>query len=273
MGENNNWTGQSFNSNGVTADAVYSYQTNGSGYTFVDWFWKANGTGVSNTQGSITSTVSASTTAGFSIVTYTGNGTSGATVGHGLGVAPSMYIVKTRSTTESWITYHISIGATNYLALNLVQASSAATAAWNNTAPTSTVFSLGNAGSTNGSGNTFVAYCFAQVAGYSAFGSYTGNGSTDGPFIFTGFRPRFVMFKSTGIENWIIHDTARDPYNVSGSTLIPNLLDSEYSNNQNMDILSNGVKMRSTNDATNTSGVTYTYMAFAENPFKYANAR
>jgi hypothetical protein len=125
----------------------------------------------------------------------------------------------------------------------------------------------------NENGVTNVAYCFAAVSGYSAFGSYTGNGSTDGPFIFTGFRPRFVMFKSTGIENWIIHDTARDTYNVSGSTLIPNVSDSEYSNNQNMDILSNGVKMRSTNDATNTNGVTYIYACFAENPFKIARAR
>ena len=277
LGENNNWTGQSFNSNGVTADAAYSYQTNGSGYTFVDWFWKANGAGSSNTQGSITSTVSANTTSGFSVVTYTGNGTSGATVGHGLGVAPSMYIVKTRSTTESWITYHISIGATNYLALNLTQASSAATAAWNNTAPTSTVFSLGNAGSTNGSGNTFVAYCFAQVAGYSAFGSYTGNGSSDGTFVFTGFRPRFVMTKRTdSTSNWWMIDTARSTYNQMADVLLADSSGAEFASGTGwpgIDYLSNGFKLRGSASGINASGGTYIYMAFAENPFKYANAR
>jgi hypothetical protein len=219
-------------------------------------------------------------TQGFSVVTYTGNGTSGATVGHGLGVAPSMYIVKVRSTTESWITYHTSIGATNYLALNLTQASSAATAAWNNTAPTSTVFSLGNAGSTNGSGSTFVAYCFAAVTGYSAFGSYTGNGATDGPFVYTGFRPRLIIIKETtpNARNWVMFDSSRNTYNQVGLSLFPNLSNAEDNGSglyNQMDFLSNGVKFRATTNSepTNESGATYIYAAFAENPFKNSLAR
>jgi len=261
-----------FNSNGFSLGTELG--ANASGDTFVGWQWRAsNATAVTNTAGSITSSVSASTTAGFSIVTYTGTGAS-ATVGHGLGVAPRMIILKARNATEDWIVYHSSIGATNYLQLNLTSAASSGSGPWNSTAPTSSVFSLGNAGNTNGSGFTFVAYVFAPVAGYSAFGSYTGNGSTDGTFVYTGFRPRFIMFKVTTTTNvWIIHDTARDTYNVSGSTLIPNASDSEYSSNQNMDILSNGFKLRSSDGATNQSGQTFIYAAFAENPFKYANAR
>ena len=251
---------------GVNSDGpAINYAT---GQTFVGWAWQASGSGSSNTAGSITSTVSANTTAGFSIVTWTGNGAN-ANIGHGLGVVPSMIITKFRSSTSNWSVYTTTTGAGSRLKLNLTDATAADGSF--PTTPTSSIFYV-NAGG-NDNGVTQVAYCFAQVAGYSAFGSYTGNGSTDGPFIYLGFRPRFVMFKSTGIENWIIHDTARDPYNVSGLTLIPNLSDSEYSNNQNMDILSNGVKMRSTNDPTNTNGVTYTYACFAENPFKYANAR
>jgi len=239
--------------------------------TYVAWAWKAGGAAVTNTSGTISSQVSANPTAGFSVVTYTGNGTSGATVGHGLGVAPSMYIVKVRSTTESWITYHTSIGATNYLALNLTQASSAATAAWNNTAPTSTVFSLGNAGSTNGSGATFVAYCFAAVPGYSAFGSYTGNGSTDGPFVYLGFRPRFVLFRSTSVRNWVIRDTARDTFNTSTKDQYPDSAAVDGAGDA-IDLLSNGFKLRATGATFNGSGETYIYAAFAEAPFKFASA-
>jgi len=261
----------SLNSNGFTVGS--SGFTNGNTYTQVGWQWRAsNATAVTNTNGSIISTVSANTTAGFSIVTYTGNGTAGATVGHGLGVAPSMYIVKVRSTTESWITYHISIGATNFVALNLVQASTAATAAWNNTAPTSTVFSLGNASSTNGSGATFVAYCFAPVAGYSAFGSYTGNGSTDGTFVYLGFRPRFMLVKRTdAVTDWQIIDSARNTYNAAGTFLYPNLSNAEDVTDR-IDFVSNGFKLRTTAGPNNASS-TWIYACFAENPFKYANAR
>jgi len=260
----------SFNSNGFTMGS----NDWGTSTTLVDWVWKAGGTAVTNTNGSITSTVSVNASAGFSIATYTGTGSAGATVGHGLGIAAKMVIVKERGNANVWGVGSSSLTSWAYhVRLNSSNAESNADNFWNSTAPTSSVFTLGDVTAVNRNGGTYVAYCWAEIAGFSKFGSYTGNGSSDGPFIFTGFRPRFVMFKSTGIENWIIHDTARDTYNVSGSTLIPNVADSEYSNNQNMDILSNGVKMRSTNDATNTNGVTYTYMAFAENPFKYANAR
>ena len=266
----------SFDADGFSSNfsAAANYYFNESSTTYVAWNWNAGGSTVTNTAGSISAQVRANQTAGFSIVTYTGNGTSGATVGHGLGVAPSMYIVKVRSTTESWITYHTSIGATNYLALNLTQASSAATGAWNNTAPTSTVFSLGNASSTNGSGSTFVAYCFAQVAGYSAFGSYTGNGSSDGPFIYTGFKPRFVIIKRTdAVQQWWITDTARNPSNTCNLDLFANLANAEENNGYNLDLLSNGVKIRTSTNDRNASSGTYIYAAFAEHPFKNSLAR
>ena len=273
----------SFDSDGfsTTKGTINNDIFNVSGQTFVAWNWLASNTTVSNTVGSITSTVSVNTTSGFSIVSYTGNATSGATVGHGLGVAPSMYIVKVRSTTESWITYHTSIGATNYLALNLTQASTAATAAWNNTAPTSTVFSLGNAGSTNGSGQTFIAYCFAEVPGYSAIGSYTGNGSADGPFVYTGFTPRWILAKVASSQinavGWQIYDTARNPNNVIPTELYANSTAAEGDSSAayiNADIVSNGFKLRALNTyGMNQSGAVYIYMAFAENPFKNSNAR
>jgi len=266
----------SFNSNGWTVNSGAGTGGNQSGYTYVGWQWRAsNATAVTNTAGSITSTVSANTTAGFSVVTYTGNGTNASTVGHGLGVAPRMVIVKERGNANVWGVGSSSLTSWAYhLRLNSTNAESNADNFWNSTAPTSSVFTLGDVTAVNRSSGTYVAYCFAQVAGYSAFGSYTGNGSSDGTFVYTGFRPRFIMFKVTTTTNiWVIHDTARDTYNVSGSTLIPNASDSEYSSNQNMDILSNGFKLRSSDSATNQSGQTFIYAAFAENPFKYSNAR
>jgi len=276
----------SFNSNGFTvtagSDATIpnAYWNQGSN-TYVAWNWRANGTGVTNTSGSITSTVSANTTAGFSIVTYTGNGTIGATIGHGLGVAPSMLIVKQRTGgLESWQVYHSVLGATQYLQLNSTGAAASNINRWNNTAPTSTVFTVYNDTINNGNTNTYVAYCFAQVAGYSAFGSYTGNGSSDGPFVFTGFRPRYVLIKaSSRIDDWKLIDTARDPYNLSTQKLYPNLSaaengsSGETASTNTMDILSNGFKLRTSNSGTNNNGDTYIYMAFAESPFKFSNAR
>ena len=261
-----------FGSDGFTVGALA--QLNTSADTYVAWNWKANGAGSSNTDGTITSTVSANTTAGFSIVTYTGTG-SNATVGHGLGVAPSMYIVKRRSNTGNWYVYHISIGNTNRLRLDETSASTAESAAWNNTSPTSTVFSIGTSVDVNASANTYVAYCFAQVAGYSAFGSYTGNGSTDGPFIFTGFRPRFFMTKcSSSTGDWHMTDTARYPTNSSTSMGYLDANTSAAEGNFNIyDGLSNGFKIRDNGSVVNASGATYIYMAFAESPFKYANAR
>ena len=266
----------SFNSTGFTigTDAFI----NETGTTMVGWQWRAGGTpAVTNTAGSINSTVSANTTAGFSIVTYTGNATSGATVGHGLGVAPSMVILKSRSVATNWYVYHSGLTSAAYqVYLNLTAAQdNSVTTAFNSVAPGTTTFTLPGTGfGSNNSGATYVAYCFAQVAGYSAFGSYTGNGSSDGPFIYTGFRPRYILQKrSSGVDNWMIHDTARNPFNLANARLMASSADAESTADNQLDILSNGFKMRSSNTATNQSGETYIYAVFAENPFKYANAR
>jgi hypothetical protein len=262
----------SLNANGFTLGT--SASTNQNAVTFVGWQWNAGGSTVTNTSGSISAQVRANATAGFSVVTYTGTGAN-ATVGHGLGVAPSMIITKVRSTSGAdWGVYHTSIGNTKYLFLNTTAASATSVNFWNNTSPTSAVFSVGISGSTNNSGNTMVAYCFAAVAGYSAFGSYTGNGSTDGPFIYLGFRPRFFLAKvSSGTTgSWHLIDTSRSPYNEVGVGLYPNSSNAESSDFAS-DILSNGLKMRNTQSELNGSGNTYIYMAFAENPFKLSPAR
>jgi len=242
-----------------------------SSQTYVAWNWKANGSGSSNTSGSITSTVSANTTSGFSVVTYTGTGAN-ATVGHGLGVAPSMVITKSRSDVGGWAVYHISTGASYYLLLNGTSTAANEPTLWNNTAPTSTRFSIGTSGAANTSAATYVAYCFAPIAGYSAFGSYTGNGSADGVFVYTGFRPAFVMVKRTdSTSDWYIWDTKRDTYNVVTNTLLPNSSGAETSATS-IDDLSNGFKCRSAT-VVNASGGTYIYMAFAEAPQKFSLAR
>jgi len=268
---------QAFNSNGFQVGG--SNSTNSGSVTYVGWQWKANGAAVTNTAGSITSQVSANTTAGFSVVTYTGTGAAG-TVGHGLGVAPSMIIVKNRSTVDGWVVYNVNVGNTYYLGLNgSGQAAQTVptSVAWNNTTPTSTVFSVGGWTSTSGnSGNLLVAYCFAAIPGYSAFGSYTGNGSTDGPFCYTGFRPRFLMIKRTdSADDWIMIDSSRSTYNVAILTLYANGNYAEDSNvtNRAEDLLSNGFKIRSSPSYLNASGGSYIYMAFAECPTKFANAR
>ena len=266
-----------FSSGGFTVvdNANGDYSVNGSGGTYggtyVGWQWKAGGTAVSNTSGSITSQVSANTTAGFSVVTYTGTGAN-ATVGHGLGVAPSFIILKSRNNSDNWYAYHSSIGNTGALNLNLTGATITNSGYWNNTSPTSSVISLGTITSFSSSW-TYVAYCFAAVAGYSAFGSYTGNGSSDGPFTYLGFRPRFVMWKlSSTTGDWQMWDSSRDTYNVVGNLLDANLSNAEASGQSAVDFLSNGFKNRSSS-VGNASGQTYIYAAFAENPFKYANAR
>ena len=247
---------------------------NANGSTFVAWNWKANGAGSSNTAGTITSTVSANTTSGFSVVTYTGTG-SAATVGHGLGAAPSMIIVKNRGVTTYWAVYHASLGNTQGIELNDTAAATTQTAYWNSTSPTSTVFTVNTDNRVNASTNTYVAYCFAAIPGYSAFGSYTGNGSTEGPFIYLGFRPRFILLKSSTVAgtNWQINDTARDTYNVANKRLSPSASDAEANTFNFGDILSNGFKIRQIDQTWNSSGSTYIYAAFAENPFKYALAR
>jgi hypothetical protein len=271
--ETNNNIVTAFNSNGFSISSNGNVNANGNSY--VAWSWKANGAGSSNTSGSITSSVSVNATAGFSVVTYTGNGTSGATIGHGLGVAPKMIIVKSRSSAYGWSTYHASLGATYLLKLNTTAAATnvGVTGYWNNTAPTSTVFSIGNDAEVNLNTATFVAYCWAEIAGYSKFGSYVGNGSADGTFVYLGFRPEFIMVKKTNTgNNWVMEDSSRSSFNVVNKYLAADDPQAESTNSQvNIDFLSNGFKLRSAFDIVNAGD--YIYMAFAENPFKNANAR
>jgi hypothetical protein len=185
-----------------------------------------------------------------------------------------MVIVKPRSATGNWSIWHTKLTSGAYALFFNTDAQDSYPTIWNSTIPTSTVFSIGTASGTNVNGQTQVAYCFAQVAGYSAFGSYTGNGSTNGTFIFTGFRPRWIMMKSTSVESWEMFDTSRSPYNQAVELLEANSSGAENTSSTSaIDILSNGFKQRNTRAATNGSGTTYIYMAFAENPFKYANAR
>ena len=229
---------------------------------------------VTNTSGSISSQVRASATNGCSVVTYTGTG-SNATVGHGLGVAPSMIIVKNRDATFTWRVYHASLANTQVLYLSAPDGATTETTAWNSTSPTSSVVSLGTGNGVNGSSLTYVAYCFAPVTSFSAFGQYTGNGSSDGPFVFTGagFRPRWIMIKRTdSTANWRVLDTARDTYNVASAELYPNLSNAEGSFSA-LDILSNGFKVRTSDANYNASSGTYVWAAFAESPFKYSRAR
>lgn len=273
--ESNSGTMSAFNSNGFTP--VYQasdVSTNNNGSTFVGWQWKANGSGSSNTAGSITSTVSANTTSGFSVVTYTGNGVDGATVGHGLGVTPKMIIIKARGAAVNWTVYNSVLGNTAGLHINTTGGSDTNSGFFNNTSPSSTTFTLGSGSTVNTNGGTYVAYCWSEIAGFSKFGSYTGNGSTDGPFIATGFKPRYIMIKRTdAAQSWWITDTARNPYNTCNLDLFANLSNAEENNGYNLDLLSNGVKIRTSTNDRNASGGTYIYMAFAENPFKYSLAR
>jgi len=273
--ESNTTTAETAEATGLTAFGTDGFtvgalaQLNTSSATYVAWNWKANGAGVSNTAGTITSTVSANTTSGFSIVTRTGTGAN-ASVGHGLGVAPSMIITKVYSTAgNDWLVYHKSLGATNYIKLNLNDGTFASSAVWNDTAPDSDKFYLGSSGDANASGQTSVAYCFAEVKGYSKFGSYTGNGSADGTFVYTGFKPAFVIRKRTdSTADWRMDDSKRDGFNVIPFTLFPNLDNEETTNSgYPVDLLSNGFKSRATSVNQNASGGTYIYMAFAENPF------
>jgi hypothetical protein len=206
-------------------------------------------------------------------VTYTGSGTSLSTVGHGLGVAPRMFIVKCRSTAGlSWYVYQRDVGNTKFLELNETAAPTTFNL-WESTDPTSSVFTLSNNAAVNGSGRTFVAYCFAEIPGYSSFGSFAGNGSNDGPFLSMGFRPKWFLYKDvTTAEPWVLLDATRTPSNVAGSYLVPNSSAAEATFGI-MDFVSNGVKIRYSGGSLNVSGRTYIYAAFAEFPFKYSLAR
>ena len=257
-----------FNADGWTGGG--DNETNNSGTEYVSWNWLANGAGSANTDGSISSTVSANTTSGFSIVSYTGTG-SLATVGHGLGMAPKMILIKDLSTRD-WAVYHEAMGNTYGIYLNLTNAQGGGNSDfWGSTSPTSTVFTINTRNENNNNGSNYIAYCFADVQGFSKMGSYTGNGDSDGPFIFTGFKPSFIMFKSTSTTGgWEIHDNKRDPFNVSSKRLFPNLSNAEATEDY-VDFVSNGFKFR-TNDANgNTNGVSYIYMAFAEAPLVGTN--
>jgi hypothetical protein len=267
-----------FNSDGFSVgSATFG---NNSSTTMVAWTWDAGSSTVTNTQGSITSQVRANASAGFSVVTYTGNGTDGATVGHGLGVTPGMVIVKRRDVAQNWVVAHSGITlSTQSLALNLTTNATSFGDGWID-AWSSTTFTTNQGASSivnvNANTGTYVAYCWSPVAGYSAFGSYTGNGSADGPFVYTGFRSRWVMIKRyDGAGNWVLIDTARSSYNTTTQQLFPNSSDAEYSNSgEALDILSNGFKPRSgTSGHHNFSGYQYLYIAFAESPFQYARAR
>lgn len=267
----------SFNDTGFTVaqNVIVNYL----GDNYAAWCWKAGGTAVSNTDGSITSSVSANTTSGFSIVSYTGTGVA-ATIGHGLGSTPKLMIVKNRDAANNWRVYTEALGATKYLNLNTTAAQDTDANQWNNTAPTASVFSVGTAAPTNGSTNGIIAYCWAEVEGFSKFGSYTGNLSTDGPFVYTGFSPAWVMVKRTDTTGiWWIHDSVRESFNPNDSALQAENSNSETANNSTIEIdfLSNGFKLKSANNNQNASGGTYIYAAFAEVPFQgdegYTQAR
>ena len=266
-----------FGSDGYTLGA--SDAVNGNTKKYVGWNWKANGAGSANTDGTISSTVSANTTAGFSIVSYTGNGTSGATVGHGLGAVPKMIIIKQYSSnggTENWVVYHASLGNTKRVSLNLTEDETTDSAVWNNTTPTSSVFSLGNSDKSNNNTVSYIAYCFAEKTGYSKFSSYTGMGGTNYPFIYTGFKPAFVMAKRTNdTSNWVMYDNKRQynliegQYNPQRPRLASNLsaAESSFTSDNGVDLLSNGFVVRdNSSDAytINISGSTYIYMAFGQ---------
>jgi hypothetical protein len=260
----------SFDSDGFTLGGDSETDNfNNSGQNYVAWNWLANGSGASNTDGSITSTVSANTTSGFSIVKWTGTG-SNATVGHGLGKEVKFFITKrTDSSGDNWYAYHSSLGGTKYLHPNNTSAAGTAISPFNNTNPTSTTISAGT--DLSGSSSTHIAYCFSEVKGFSKFGSYTGNGNADGTFVYTGFAPAFVMIKMTsGSDSWFMYDNKRSPFNVRGKYLVADGSGTD-SNANAFDFVSNGFKIRTTASSFNGSGSSYIYMAFAENPLVGTN--
>jgi hypothetical protein len=237
-----------FNSNGFSVGADTTYNSNTD--SLVAWQWKKGAT------------------PGFDVVGYTGTGVA-RTVAHSLGVAPKLMIVKNRNQGYDPCVYHASIGNTTFYSLNTATAGTATSGAWNNTSPTSSDFTVGAGGYVNWNGNSFVAYLWAEIPGFSQFGKYTGNSSADGPFIYCGFRPRFIIIKSTG-SNWYMYDSARGSLNQVDKVLYSNLTSTEASTAP-IDILSNGFKLRTT--LLNSTGSDCIYMAFAENPFKYSLGR
>ena len=265
-----------FNTNGFTVGTNTTY--NNLAATYVAWQWQAGqGSSSSNTNGTITSTVSVNATAGFSIVKFTGTGAN-ATVGHGLGVAPTFMIVKNSTTAYNWWVYHTSLSNAGYLILNTQDIYQATATAWNSTSPTSSVFSVGTAVNTNAASASMIVYCWTPISGFSAFGSYTGNGSASGPFVYCGFQPKFILIKnySGSGTDWILIDTVRDSIVANGGNYkqYTNLAVADNGNGGDtlttnlVNYLSNGFQLASVQGNTNGSGATYVYAAFASNPFK-----
>ena len=266
------WNNTAPASTGFTVDYGSNPSINGTGRNFVSWCWNAGGTASSNTDGSITSSVSANTTSGFSIVSYTGTGAN-ATVGHGLGSTPKVVIVKNRTDAgTNWHTYHGAISGRSggYITLNTTDAfQTNVTTIWNGD-HNSTVVDLGSNNNSNGSGDSMIAYCFAEKKGFSKFGSFAGNGSNDGTFVYTGFKPAFVITKlSSGTGSWFLHDNKRNGFNGSNAYFYPDTNAAEMNTVQLEDFVSNGFKMRFSGGA-NSSG-TSIYMAFAESPLVGTN--
>jgi len=272
-----------FNSDGFTiGDNANAAQTNQSGFTYVGWTWDGGSSTVSNTDGSITSNVRANASAGFSIVSYTGNGTAGATIGHGLNAVPGLLIVKNRSTSvtsPAWGVKHSGLyfNSGYWLELETTDAavveSAGSGSLFNATNPGSSVFTVGPRNTTNTSGDNYIAYCWAPVEGFSSFGSYQGNGSSDGPFVYTGHRVKWLLLKRTdSTGDWFVLDSERNLFNPTDSYLRPNLANSELDNTEFVDLLSNGFKIKATGNAYNGSGTTVIYAAYAEHPFA-SNAR
>ena len=265
-------------SNGIQAFETDGFQigtsglVNTSGNNYVAWQWKANGgTTSSNSNGDITSTVQTNSTAGFSIGTYTGDADNSHSVGHGLGATPAWIIVKRREGTHSWIVWHQNLTATSAYAVDLENTDAEAnnTSYFHDTAPDANTFHPGDGGATNGSGGTYVFYAFKEIKGYSKFGSYKGNGNADGAFIYTGFKPAWIMVKliSGSGEDWHMFDNKRATYNVMKARLIANGTAQENTNDSILDFVSNGFKFKENNAGWNGNGNTYIYMAFAEHPF------
>ena len=260
----------SIDSDGFTVNNSADYGTSSN---LVSWHWKANGAGSSNSDGSTTATVSANTTAGFSIVSWTGTG-SATTLGHGLGTTPQVILVKNRSEVYGWQMYHPGLGGNNkYISINSSDAVATDTASWNNTAPTSSVFSVGASDANNKNTNNIIAYCYAEKKGYSKFGSYIGNGNANGRFVYTGFKPSFVLIKNItdAGELWEMFDNKRIGYNPKNHRLYASTNDAEDTSAERLDLLSNGFKIRTTGSHVNESGDTMIYMAFAENPIIGSN--
>ena len=259
-----------FNSDGFSMGT--DTDENASGQTYASWNWLASNTTASNTDGSITSTVSANTTAGFSIIKFNTSSASAnslETIGHGLNAVPKMIILKPYTVTDKWFTYHVGIGNAKYIQLESTNAATSQSDTFGSTDPTSSVFSI-HTQFWGSNSNDIIGYCFAEKKGYSKFGSYVGNGSSSGSYIHLGFKPALIITKRTdGISHWLMMDNKRDTFNVAKTLVVANESDSEsdWGTGRNIDFLSNGFKARSTSTGLNISGSSYIFMAFAENPF------